>query len=231
LTELAVAMVVVGILASIAVPSFLGARNSAFDREAQAAVDAALNAASIHYANNGDFSDTISTTCGGSEQLTEDLQRMDPNYDFITGATASDNPRKISIQAAETFNDADDNLGCQAIYAVVLSRSGTCWVGRLTVEGSFLGAEKASPIEVNTGTENAPNETITEVDSLQLNGKAYAGLIPTSSSSKGSGGESIDAISDDCSANAQDIGADSASVSTDDYFDSWRTVTLVLEVE
>lgn len=231
LTELAVGMVVVGILASIAVPSFLGARNNAYDREAQAAVDAALTAASMYYANNGDFSDSVSTAgCEGSEQLTEDLERMDPNYDFIMGVSLSANPRKVSVQAAETFNDASDELGCQAIYAAVLSRSGTCWVGRLTVEGSFFQTASTAPIQVNTGTENDPIAGIIEAAAVKVNGKAYGGLIPTSSASEGSGGESISDIAAACSAGLQDDGTGTPKISDDEYYDSWRTVTLVLTV-
>jgi prepilin-type N-terminal cleavage/methylation domain-containing protein len=139
LTELAVAMVVVGILASIAVPSFLGARNNAFDREAQAAVDAALNAASLHYANNGDFSDTASALCdtAGSAQLALDLARLEPNYLFVEAATTA-NVRQPSVTTALTYNSESEGLGCQAFYVTALSRSGTCWVGRLTVEGEYL---------------------------------------------------------------------------------------------
>ena len=63
LTELAIGMLVVGILASVAVPSFLGARNNAYDKEAQASIDATLLAAETHYAQYGDFSDSMTATC------------------------------------------------------------------------------------------------------------------------------------------------------------------------
>jgi prepilin-type N-terminal cleavage/methylation domain-containing protein len=36
LTELVIAMLVLGVLASVAIPSFLGARNNSYDKEAQA---------------------------------------------------------------------------------------------------------------------------------------------------------------------------------------------------
>ena len=64
LTELAVAMLVVGVLASVAVPSFLGSRNNAYDKEAQSSIGAVLKAASILYANQGDFSDASTAQCG-----------------------------------------------------------------------------------------------------------------------------------------------------------------------
>ena len=49
LTELVIAMLVLGVLASIAVPSFLGSRNNAYDKEAQASVEVVLRAAKLLY--------------------------------------------------------------------------------------------------------------------------------------------------------------------------------------
>ena len=61
LSELAVALVVTGVLAGIALPNFLGNRNNSFDKDAQASIDVVLQAAKIHYQTYGDFSDGIST--------------------------------------------------------------------------------------------------------------------------------------------------------------------------
>jgi prepilin-type N-terminal cleavage/methylation domain-containing protein len=229
LTELAVAMLVVGIIASIAIPSFLGARNNAYDREAQASVDAALNAASMHYANNGDFTNSANDECDddASEVLAADLQRLDPNYDFVESDEVSATPRTISVIAAPTYNDADDDLGCQAIYAVSLSRSGVCWVGRLTVEGQTLDDDNDYVIKVNTGTNNSTNEGTEEEDELEVNGKAYAGLLPTSPTAEGSDGTSIVAIADVCKADDLEAEADPELLGDDDWYDAWRTVTLV----
>ena len=46
LVELVIAMLVVGVLASIALPSFLGSRNNSYDKEAQASIEVVLRAAS-----------------------------------------------------------------------------------------------------------------------------------------------------------------------------------------
>ena len=83
LTELAVAMLVVGILASVAVPSFLGSRNNAYDKEAQNSIELAMNAALQLYQNQGDFSDANTAQCGDSSQLAADLQKIEPNVDMI----------------------------------------------------------------------------------------------------------------------------------------------------
>jgi prepilin-type N-terminal cleavage/methylation domain-containing protein len=238
LTELAVAMVVVGILASIAVPSFLGARNNAFDREAQAAVDAALNAASLHYANNGDFTNSLTATCNttGSEQLALDLERLDPNYDFMPAASISGGPRQISVTTSLTFNTAEEALGCQAFHAVALSRSGTCWVGRLTVEGKFLSTDtgavnNTAVIAVNTGTFNTSNSVTTGFTDLAVNGKAYGGIIPVASGAGASPVTPSDTLANsvlDCTAAAQKPASAptpvTAGVDTNKYYESWRTV-------
>ena len=49
LTELVIAMLVVGVLASIALPSFLGSRNNAYDKEAQASIEVVLRASKSLY--------------------------------------------------------------------------------------------------------------------------------------------------------------------------------------
>lgn len=235
LTELAVAMVVVGILASIAVPSFLGARNNAFDREAQAAVDAALTAATLHYANSGDFTNSANALCNtaASTQLAADLQRLEPNYAFLNAAVVSDNVRRVSIGSSLTFNAGDEGLGCQAFHAAVMSRSGTCWVGRLTVEGKFLGITDGGTvstyaIEVKTGNGNTSNSEIAE-STLALNGKAYAGLTPLAPIASSSATPTLATVSADCTAADQQPAAGAAvppGVGVDAYYESWRTVVL-----
>ena len=67
LVELAIAMLVVGVLSTIAVPAFLGVRNAGYDKEAQATVNAALAAAEVYYSMYGDFSDPDSNNCEQSE--------------------------------------------------------------------------------------------------------------------------------------------------------------------
>jgi prepilin-type N-terminal cleavage/methylation domain-containing protein len=230
LTELAVAMLVVGILSAIAVPSFLGARNTAFDKEAQAAVDAALVAAKVHYATYGDFSESQSAVCAGSTTtLAADLQRLDPNLDFIQASEASSNPREVSVQANTTWNANNESLGCQAFYATALSRSGTCWIGRITVEGKYLLTGSLSPIVVQ-GDMNSENVEQESIDDLEVNGNAYASFKPQSPAADQT--VNTDAALTDaaasCSGLIQGTGSitdgDDNVVLTDEYFDSWRNV-------
>ena len=173
-------MLVVGILSGIAVPSFLGARNNAYDKEAQASVNAALVAAQQHFAQYGDYSDSMTATCATSANMPADLQKLDPNIDFIASSTSSTGPRQVSINSIVTYNSNNESLGCQGFFAMALSRSGTCWIGRTTVEGKFLLTGSLSPIIVKSD-KNTANSVITNLTGAALNGNAYASFKPKSS--------------------------------------------------
>jgi len=227
-------MLVVGILSGIAVPSFLGARNNAYDKEAQASIDAALLAAESHYAQYGDFSDSVSTVCSATSILAGDLQRLDPTIDMVVAADVSTGPRVVSVQANTTYNTNAESLGCQAFYATALSRSGTCWVARLTVEGQYLVLTAgtpdvaSSPIIVKSNL-NTAAATITELSGLPVNGKAYGSFRPTSS-----GADATAAAADTlanaklaCSGSVQGTGALATAtnfVASTEYYSSWRSV-------
>ena len=224
LTELAVAMLIIGILAAIAVPSFLGSRNDAYDREAQAGVDAALNAADMHYANYGDFTPSNSNMCGDTSDaaFVSDFQRLEPNFMFQIETDPSNQPRTISIDSADTFNADNENLGCQVFYATALSRSGTCFVGRLSVEGKFLTTGSADEIVVKSEGSDS-NASIAEFTGLAVNGRAYGAIKVDPSSAAGATG--TDPLADAaglCNAQAQ-VGLTSA-VKPVEFFDGWRTV-------
>jgi len=224
LTELAVAMLIVGILAAIAIPSFLGSRNNAYDREAQASVDAVLAAAEQHYANFGDFSDSAGTTCGASTQITKDIQKLDANVKVINSIVASQNPRSVSVNSAVTFNSNDENLGCQAFYAVALSRSGNCYVGRLTVEGAYLTTGSADAIIVkNSGS--TKNNSNTAFSAEELNGRAY-GVIKVDgaqSNDPTATGGALDDVKTLCTAATMSDTVDQSGVTPTEFYDSWRT--------
>ena len=104
LTELAIGMLVIGILASVAVPNFLGARNTAYDDEAQRSLSAVLNAATILYQNQGDFSDATTAQCGDSTALAADIQKLEPGIDVVAASVSSSNPLVVSVQAGQTWS-------------------------------------------------------------------------------------------------------------------------------
>jgi prepilin-type N-terminal cleavage/methylation domain-containing protein len=228
LTELAVAMVVVGILSGIAVPNFLAARNNSYDKEAQSSINTALLAAELHYSQYGDFSDSLTATCSGSGALAADLQKLVPSIDLVLAATTSTGPDVVSVQANTTWNSNNESLGCQAFYATALSRSGHCWIGRTTVEGKYLLTGSLSPIIVHSEM-NTANASITELSSAELNGTSYAVLKRKNSAAFGSTDATVSlaATKTACSGAIQGTGAITAGtgvVLSSEYYSSWRSV-------
>ena len=230
LTELAVAMLVVGILASVAVPSFLGSRNNAYDKEAQNSIELAMNAALQLYQNQGDFSDASSAGCGSDASaalLAADLQKIEPNVDMIGGATASSSARTVSVDARKTFNSNDENLGCQAFFATALSSSGTCWVARFTVEGKFFLTGNVSPI-VMAPALNTQNASIATWTLLQANGAAYAQIRARSNAADADNSQTLALTKSNCNAQFQSSGLAAGAAyyaRPSEFYSSWRDTT------
>ena len=220
LAELSVAMLVSGVLGGVAVPSYLGMRNNAYDFEAQSGVNSALQAAQVHYSTRGAFSDSTAS-CSGAANLATEMQSVEPNFDFVANTVSSTGPRVVSVEAQPTYNANYENLGCQAFYAAVLSQSGTCWIGRLTIEGKYLSAEGTTPIAIRTasvGLGGAPDS----FDTLELNGNAYTSIATSASTA--------DALATTDLSLAQTSALCSASPQTADlgaqpFYDSWRSIT------
>ena len=227
LTELAVAMLVVGILASVAVPSFLGSRNNAYDKEAQNSINLAVNAALTLYQNQGDFSDASSAQCGDSSLLAADLQKIEPNVDMIAAATASTSSRTVSVTSKQTWNSNAELLGCQAFFATALSSSGTCWVARFTVEGKFFLTGNVSPI-VMAPALNTQNASIATWTLLQANGAAYAQIRARSNAADADNTQTLAGTQAACNARNQSTGSTSDAqyyAKPSEFYSSWRDAT------
>ena len=233
LTELAVAMLVVGILASVAVPSFLGSRNNAYDKEAQSSINATMSAALQLYQNQGDFSDASTAGCGSdagasvATSLAADLQKLNPNIDTVGGATASTSSRVVSVDARRTFNSNNELLGCQAFFATALSSSGTCWVARFTVEGKFFLTGNVSPIQMAPAL-NTQNAAIATWTLLQANGAAYAQIRARSNAADADNTVTLALVQSNCNAKFQSTGlAEGAAyyARPSEFYSSWRDAT------
>ena len=226
LTELAVGMLVVGILASVAVPSFLGSRNNAYDKEAQASLTAVLNAASILYANQGDFSDASTAQCGDSTTLAADVQKLEPGIDAVAASVSSTNPQVVSVQAAQTFSSNGELLGCQAFYATALSRGGSCWIVRMTVEGKYLSSTQELPIQMAAQL-NTQNAAATTWTLLQVNGKAFAYIRGRSTGADADNTNGLAAIATACKAATQGTGSVTTTanvIKSTEFYNSWKDV-------
>ncbi|MCX6536953.1 MAG: type II secretion system protein [Actinobacteria bacterium] len=226
LTELAIGMLVVGILASVAVPSFLGARNNAYDKEAQMSLGAVLNAATILYQNQGDFSDATTAQCGDSTTLAADIQKLEPGIDAVAASASSTNPQVVSVQAAQTWSSNSELLGCQAFYATAISRSGSCWIVRFTVEGKFLSSGTTLPIYMATQL-NTQNAAVTTWTLLQVNGKAFAYIRGRSTGADADNTNGLAAIGTACKASTQGTGSAGSTanvIKSTEFYNSWKDV-------
>lgn len=226
-------MLVVGVLSAIAVPAFLGSRNAGYDKEAQASVDAAMSAAMNHYAQYGDFSSGNSVECENwSSNLHNDLQKMEPNLDFVFGFNGSTGPRVVSVAAYVTANSNSEPLGCQAFWAAALSRTGTCWIGRIMVEGKILlGASII--VQGDKNTQNAQQVPLTDAP---LNGNAFAAFKVQSSAADQSARaiQTLAASKSICNGFDSYEGVFETSggrrlVRSFEYYDSWRNVVSGIE--
>jgi type II secretory pathway pseudopilin PulG len=217
-------------LASVAVPSFLGSRNNAYDKEAQNSIELVMNAALGLYQNQGDFSDASSAGCGSDASATAlaaDLQKIEPNVDVIGGATASSSARTVSVDARNTYNSNNELLGCQAFFATALSSSGTCWIARFTVEGKFFLTGNVSPI-VMAPALNTQNASVATWTLLQANGAAYAQIRAGTNAADGNNLPTLALTKSNCNAQFQSSGSTSAAAYyalPSEFYSSWRDTT------
>jgi type II secretory pathway pseudopilin PulG len=225
-------MLVVGILASVAVPSFLGARNNAYDKEAQASLIAVLNAADILYANQGDFSDASSAGCGSdtgvsvATALAADIQKLEPGIDAVAASVSSSNPLTVSVEAKYTWSTNQESLGCQAFYATALSRSGSCWIVRKTVEGKYLSATQALPIQMAAPL-NTQNQAVQTWTLLQVNGAAFAYIRARSTGADADNTNGLVAIATACKASLQGTGSAGSTaniIKSTEFYTSFKDV-------
>jgi len=226
LTELAIGMLVLGILAGVTVPSFLGARNNAYDEEAQRSLSAVLNAATILYQNQGDFSDATTAQCGDSTALAADIQKVESGIDVVAASVSSSNPLVVSVQAAQTWSSNSELLGCQVFYATALSRSGSCWIVRFTAEGKFLSSGTTSQIFMATQL-NTQNSAVATWTLLQVNGKGFAYIRGRSTGADADNTNGLSAIRTACSAALQGTGSAGTTpniIKSTEFYNSWKDV-------
>ncbi len=227
LTELVIAMVVLAVVASIAIPSFLGSRNNSYDKEAQSSIEVVLRASKFLYQSQGDFSDASSAQCGDSTGLAANLQKLEPNVDVVASSVSSTNSRIVSVQAVQTWDSTGGLLGCQGFYAVAFSSSGSCWAARIILEGKYLASGNASPVVVNAQT-NTSNNAVTTWSALAVNGNAFGVLKPQTSAADGDNTNNLLAIKIACKAKTQSTGSADVSsyyIAPSQFYSSWRDTT------
>jgi type IV pilus assembly protein PilA len=112
LIELAVVILIIGILLLLAIPSFLGVRKRAQDKAAQSALKVMLTNAKANYGDAGDYSGSTAASLAGTE----------PGYSMLGSASASTGPKIISIGVS------NQTPGTNNVWAAAsLSQSNKCF--------------------------------------------------------------------------------------------------------
>jgi len=117
LVELAVVVLIVGVLVAVAVPTYLGSRNRANDRAAQSDLRTALVAAKAIYSNSASY---VCALAAANASCPQALPQYERSLTYTT-ATLSVTDLRVSVWSTPTT---------LAWAAARRSRSGTCFAIR-----------------------------------------------------------------------------------------------------
>jgi type IV pilus assembly protein PilA len=142
LIELAVVILIIGILLLLAIPSFLGVRKRAQDKAAQSALRVGLTHAKAVY---GD-SDSYSSATGAS------IVADEPSY---TSKTTSDGPKALSVFAAgDTWTAAALSKSGKCFFLKDTNLSGTFFASNNSGSATACSAASATPTVDNAFNSN-----------------------------------------------------------------------------
>jgi len=140
LIELMVVLLIMAILLAIAIPTFLGVKNGASDRSAQANLESAIQTVKGFYANNGGI-------YASATQAT--LDQADPTFDFqLTTGSGTVYCNSTSPANCIAFSPVDvasvgDNQGM--IFADYSPDTRTCWFVAVIETGVALVQGDSEP--------------------------------------------------------------------------------------
>jgi prepilin-type N-terminal cleavage/methylation domain-containing protein len=130
LIEMMVVLTTIGVIAMMAIPTFLTAKERAMDRAATADLQVALSAAKALYADAADFTGLTPT----------EMQAVEPSLGWVDSATASSTANGFSI-SVRVWNESEINVARQ-------SESGVCFYLRTIEE---LGTAPTGSVNVYKG--------------------------------------------------------------------------------
>ena len=107
LIELMVVVLIIAILLAIAIPTFLGAKNTANSRAAQSSLRNALTSEQTYWTNNQSFTATVAN-----------IKAIEPNLNWITAAPTTPD--------ANSVFPAVDTTGNQ-LYLQAMGKDGKCY--------------------------------------------------------------------------------------------------------
>ncbi len=130
LIELMVVVMIIGILIAIAIPVFLGARERAQDRAAQASLRNTVAAAKTIYGDDANYDSIDPTT----------METAEPSLDYVDGNTDSTGPGVVSVVGAGDIFAASARSDSGRVYAIADTSSGILFaMGDLQTLGYAMG--------------------------------------------------------------------------------------------
>jgi type IV pilus assembly protein PilA len=123
--EVMVVVLIIGILMAIGIPTYLGARNRAFDRAAQTQLRVAENTAMAIYTDAATFSTATRSA----------MAQAEPGLTWLGPGAASNDPERVSV--------ARSSDGTQ-FGAASMSDSDTCYYLRTRENGQTLYGQSSS---------------------------------------------------------------------------------------
>lgn len=151
LIELMVVLLIIAILLAIAIPTFLGARNTANARSSQENLRNALTAEQSYWTSNQTFSATVAT-----------MQGLEPSLGWTTTAPTTSGGNAVYVTLG-TNSIAGDTIFLQA-YA----KDGNCYTIEATNDPAFSSAaanagKQTTGYAENSGACVAPSSVLTYV--------------------------------------------------------------------
>ncbi|MEO8475857.1 MAG: prepilin-type N-terminal cleavage/methylation domain-containing protein [Actinomycetota bacterium] len=130
LIELMVVVLIIGILVAIAIPVFLGARERAQDRAAQASLRNTVAAAKTIYGDDASYDSIDPTT----------METAEPALAYVDGTTDSTGPGVVSVVGAGDIFAASAKSDSGNVFAIADTSSGILFaMGDLRTLGYAMG--------------------------------------------------------------------------------------------
>ena len=148
LIELMVVVLIIGILIAIALPTFLGARARAENRQAQSNARTGFSSAKVIFSDNNSFVPASGT-------LVAALIAAEPSLTWQPGASTQSN--QVSVAAGSL---ARDGVGATQIVGIaVMSSTGTCYLmndleGAVNAAGITAGDSSGAHYDTTTTAAN-----------------------------------------------------------------------------
>lgn len=143
LIELMVVILILGILAAIAIPTFLSERGKANDSAAETTVRNAMTALAAVYASENAYAVPASSSSSGSSSSSSSnfasyMTTQEPSIKWING-TAVSAINSVSIATADSVNSGSGTASPQAVAVTAWAPNGKCFNAFVVqyTDGSF----------------------------------------------------------------------------------------------